>query len=97
MILPTAIAWACLQAGPGPVAPERVTLGAHVDESLGSLRASGSLVLAEPAGEGERSAFREAEERARELLALRGGELDNDTLLTVLLVLGIVALLVILL
>lgn len=100
MILPHAVALACLLSSPSPDhAPEceRTSLAQSNDPTLAELRAAGAFVPVEELSARERDAVAAAQAASADLLAVRGGELSNDTLLTVLLVLGIVAALIIIL
>jgi hypothetical protein len=75
----------------GAVAPAIVE-----DESLAELRGGGDLRLSASPASDELEALRAAEQAAgAELAALRGGEISNSELTTILLILGIIALILI--
>lgn len=88
---------AALHANARPLAPsERAALRSLEDPALAGLSA-GHAPAARSLDDAEREGLRDLETRNEELAAQRAGDLDNDTLVTILLVLAIVALVIIIL
>lgn len=83
------------QAALSPPRDDAAALERLEDDSLATLRAAGTTSPAAPATADERSALAQAEARAADLEDRRAGDITNRELTTVLLVLGIVALIVI--
>lgn len=82
---------------PRVVHPELSALARLEDESLAEMRAGGPIRAATDLSSTEREALTRAEAAAGDLDALRGGDISNEDLTTILLVLGIVALVLIIL